>query len=1465
MAAVEGSPNHPALTADVEPAVFIAGIRAADLEEAIELLADYPRTGFVLFPTSGTAVEPDPAALLVPHPPLPIVMAQDGMRILADRIHLAPACGQLDIEDGVLRIAAGPPQTDDDPYDRFLRALAKSEGPRALTFARIGSEDGPGARAVREAGGRVVSGRPIMASFAAEGLARALDKRAMPIVHPPPPQAATRLALPKVGAGLPWAAPDQPSHHLLPMPKEAPDQLPRRDAGGFFREAAALSDLQERFLLPLAADRAAAGEQIRLWVLGCGTGEEAYTAAMLAADTLARSDAGLALKVFAVDADEWAVEEARRGVYPGRIEQDVPARYLARYFIQDETGWRVTPELRASLVFGRYNSWAPPLSRMDLVLCRDMLSSRPADERSRLLVSFRFALRPGGLLLLGPTDQVTRIAGFETIAATPGLFRRNGSATEAPEPPPLDSVAAQGGPSSHALDLEIAAQAATDAFVPPSVLIDGSGRIFATLGPVDRFLNMGAGSSRLLAASAPWLRRGLAHAMAEARRSGDTASFRAMAALGETGGGMVTLRVQPVQHERAGLLLVSFLSPGFSEGTRGDLVDRAQHDRLMALEEENGALQREVDAARLELAARQQQFSLRLEEEQSIQEELSAGTDELRSQVRKLECAVAELRKDAWRNQELAGDLQNIMASSGTACLLLDAGLGIRFFTPSDQLPFHLIASDIGRPLADIAPLVPDPDLLNDARLVLGTGQPASRELEGPGGAWLMRRIHPYLEREVTAGVVITYADIRDAKAAAAEAEATRDIAVDLIRAHPQPLILLDANLQVIFVNDPFREIFGGDGNEAGLRMLIGAALRAAPELSTFLTSRDDRARRIDDCVIQVSLPAHGARTLRLVASRVPPGRTLLGVDDITERVLLTASLERAKAGAERASRDKSRLLAAASQELRQSLQSFEAFYRAQVEWENEAGLPRHMKRLGFAIGEMAGVLDALQDGAQLDMGTLEFTTSAFPVGSVLAGIDADFAASARLRGIRWRVVGCGRVIFSDPRILRRALRHVVSVLLRYTPVTRILIGCRPRGTGLRIEIRTQGLQLPLPTFRAGFEAHHDGGVRGEGSEGMRLGLDVARRLGEFLGHVIRIDARSPGQAVFLTDVPTADGSASAVARAVRDGMSHVLIIEEDVELTVALRLLLERDGYAVMTSTDAAHALSLALEHPPALIITDYDLPGSMTGLDLARRMAGRREPPPAAILLTDGLGAGALGDIAAAGFDHAPRTADAGELLGQVRRLLPRATGAATLPATVPGRIFLLDDDPERRLRLRDWLGSQGWVAEEFATVEGFLEADTPERRGCVLADWSTAETRGRTLLAALRPLAHRLPVIALADQGDIHLAVTAISAGAIDFIKRPIQRDMLVRSLGKATAQVAEGEQQQASKAEQAARLASLTPRQREILERILAGAPNKIIAADLNLSQRTVENHRATLMAKLGARSLPELIRIVMGAR
>ena len=182
-----------------------------------------------------------------------------------------------------------------------------------------------------------------------------------------------------------------------------------------------------------------------------------------------------------------------------------------------------------------------------------------------------------------------------------------------------------------------------------------------------------------------------------------------------------------------------------------------------------------------------------------------------------------------------------------------------------------------------------------------------------------------------------------------------------------------------------------------------------------------------------------------------------------------------------------------------------------------------------------------------------------------------------------------------------------------------------------------------------------------------------------------------------------------------------------------------------------------------------------------------------------------------------------------------------------------------------MRDLLRENGYAVEIFASGEAFLEAYRPGREGCLLVDARMPGMSGLELLQRLKGEGHRLPAIMITGSGDVPMAVEAMKAGAVDFIEKPIGRDELLASVERALDQTRDsGKLSVCARETAATRVASLTTRQRQIMDLVLAGHPSKNIAADLGISQRTVENHRAAIMKKTGSKSLPALIRMALAA-
>lgn len=221
---------------------------------------------------------------------------------------------------------------------------------------------------------------------------------------------------------------------------------------------------------------------------------------------------------------------------------------------------------------------------------------------------------------------------------------------------------------------------------------------------------------------------------------------------------------------------------------------------------------------------------------------------------------------------------------------------------------------------------------------------------------------------------------------------------------------------------------------------------------------------------------------------------------------------------------------------------------------------------------------------------------------------------------------------------------------------------------------------------------------------------------------------------------------------------------------------------------------------------------------------------------------------------------------VLAKSPRSSSRRPSAAQSPAAAPEApvIFVVDDDSNVRETLRAVLESDGRTVEDYPNCEAFLHHYRPRREACLLVDAYLPGMSGLDLLRQLRAAGDVLPAIMITGYSDVPMAVQAMKAGASDFIEKPVGQVELLASIGRALEQARDTGKLVAWRADAASHLAGLTTRQRQIMDMVLAGNPSKNIAADLGISQRTVENHRALIMKKSGAKSLPALARLAVAA-
>jgi two-component system, chemotaxis family, CheB/CheR fusion protein len=1381
--------------------------------------------------------------LLAGHTSMTVVQATEGMPIDRDHLYVIPPGTYLSVEHGALHLSQPHARHGARlPFDFLLNSLAADCGSRAICMilSGTGADGSVGLKAVRENGGLVIAQDPDEASY--DGMPRnailtgSVDQ-VLPVGKMPSALGKYRPQLtvkrPQRGLGS-----QDDTHDRLPeiinllLSKTAHNftlykqgtlrrRIERRmglatievhdmnrylkllhsnpreldllakdlliNVTSFFRDPKVFDFLAEKIIPDLIGSQAP-DHILRVWVAGCSTGEETYSLVMLFREAITSAKRNIKLQVFASDVDPNAVAVAREGLYPPAIEADVSAARLARFFTKEDHGYRILPDLRAAVVFTVQDVLAdPPFSRLDFVSCRNLMIYLGPEAQAKTIAAFHFALRDGGILLLGNSETVGNFdSQFEVISKPARLFRHIGRAR-----PGEFSFSIGGGirsaptagqgqrPSRQAALADLCRRLVIENYAPAAVLINRKFECLYSLGPTDRYLRVAPGhpTQDLLAMARPNIRTKLRSAIQQAGQDKAHIVVAGGEIVRDFDAQSFNIAVQPVSFDGNDLFLICFIDPPKHQKRSGIPTASEDVSRM-------GELQQELDATRTELQAAIRNLEISSEEQkainedalsdneefQSTNEELRTSKEELQSLNEELTALNSQLQETLDRQRTTSNDLQNVLYSTDVATLFLDTRLNIRFFTPATKSLFNVIPSDVGRSITDLHSLVSDDALSNDARTVLSTLAPIEQEIETQAGACYLRRILPYRTQDNgIEGVVITFTDI-------------------------------------------------------------------------------------------------------------------------TERKHISDALAAAKRQADLANVAKSRFLSAASHDLRQPLQTLSlirGLLQRKVRESKTQEALKLIQRLDDTADTMSGMLNALLDINQIDSGTVSVNRADFPINQLLYRLRDEFSYHAQAHNLTFRVVCCGLSVDSDIRLLEQMLRNLISNAFKYTKQGKVLLGCRRHAGILTIEVCDTGPGIPEGEFQAIFEEYHqlDNAAR-ERSRGLGLGLSIVNGLGKLLNHRVCVQSQAGKGSSFTVDVPlslsehatspkhdelTFTNKASSGA----GRKCAILIVDDDPDVLELLGLFLNGEGHSTVAVQDGVAALEKVTRGMirPDLVLADYNLPNGMNGLQVAAKLRDALDRKIPVIILTGDISTGTLAKLADYDCVQLSKPVKLTELTQAIERLLPTARSSAEVrPTNVAAKdrsetsvVFVVDDDHEVCGAMRDVLEDDGYTVETFSSSEDFLKAYRPGRRGCLLLDAYLPGMNGVELLRRLHDRGDRLPAIVITGNSDVPMAVEAMKAGAADFIEKPISRSELLTSLKDAIEQSGDSRKLDASREAAFANIASLTPRQHEIMDMVLAGHPSKNIAADLGISQRTVENHRASIMEKTGSKSLPALARLALAAQ
>lgn len=825
-----------------------------------------------------------------------VVQAEDGQLLEADRVYLLPPRKLLRIVHGRVSLADSSPDRGLQlPIDLCLRSLADDQKGRAIgvVLSGTGGDGTLGVRAIKDAGGMVMVQSADSAEF--DGMPRSAiatglaDFIAAPeelpahleryVKHPfatrpgllaretEEPESAMRqifsVLVERTGVDFALYKPntiDRRIERRMSVQQSDSLQSYARFLEGsphetevlfnnllicvtrFFRDRE-VWDLLEREFLPNLVASLGHDESFRAWMPGCSTGEEAYSLAMILAEVMERIGRRCEVKIFATDVSKESLETASVGLYTESMVADIPPERLARHFVRRPDGYQISQALRKSVVFARHDLLKdPPFTRMDLVCCRNLLIYFQPLVQTRVLHSFRHALKPDGLLVLGNSETPGELSDrFATANARSRIYRLKPGSRGLELP--FTGGASRGGEPLHVTlprtgrlpevrtSLDFIVQELVREFAPPCFVVDESRELLHLFGRAGEFLQHPDGSTtqNILRLTAHNFGPALGPALHKASR--DKADF-VYDNVRFTHAGqprVARLRVRPLATPgQIGRLFLVFLEelgePSTARPAEDFQADQVATARIRDLE-------LELASARENLQATVEELETSNEELQASNEELLASNEELQSTNEELQLVNEELHtvnaEHHDRIEELvsvSNDLSNLFTVANVGAVLVDQDLRLRKLASAVFPLTGLTPGDTGAPIEVLARQLDAPEVAEMARRVRQQAITEELEVVTPDRRVLLVRGTPFLtETGQISGLVLTLVDITSRSQADAKVAASEGLLRGVLNSLPSHIAVVDAAGNITHVNEAWDRFARENGGRLGPACGVGA------------------------------------------------------------------------------------------------------------------------------------------------------------------------------------------------------------------------------------------------------------------------------------------------------------------------------------------------------------------------------------------------------------------------------------------------------------------------------------------------------------------------------------------------------------------------------------------------------------------------------------------------------------------
>ncbi len=896
----------------VSPLIVGIGASAGGLEAVSLFLGKLPRDcGFAVLVMFH--LEPGGnhllADVLARATPLPVVDAQDGMRLEPGQVYALPGHSLVSVTaDGVLRLQpTEKPEGRRSAIDHFFQSLAQShgEGAVAIIMSGAGSDGSLGLQAVSKAGGLTMVQHPETAKH--DSMPQSASETGVADHVLPPERLAEELlaharhfhaealggltkalvrdvaeAFPEICEILLQATGHNFKHYKtstivrrtmrrlqvlrIPTVEQYLERLRKErseaerlftelliNVTAFFRDPDAFASLEE-LVLPKLFEESRAEEPVRLWVPGCATGEEAYSLAILLSEQLDKLKAPREVQVFATDIDDQALGIARQGIYSQDVAEQISPERLQRFFVKKGQRYQICKSVRELVLFSSHNLINdPPFCRMDLISCRNLLIYLGSHLQKKLIPLFHYALRPGGHLFLGPSETLTGHRElFRPLDARNRISQRLPTAIRTG---PLvegkfSSSLSKNAPSAAPTEVDaylVMQRIILDEFAPKGLLVNEDGQIISTSGNLEKYLGVPSGAfhNSVTRLVRDGLRVALRAALAEAARVRRKIVHSGLTLRTSEGVQRITLVVQPMPQLGEDSDLYLVVFQDDGPPVTTNLPAPGPPNEVAAHLIEQ--LERDLASTRADLEKTVQELEAANEELKSSNEELLSMNEELQSANEEMETSKEDLQSANDALVESNSDLENLLASTRIATLFLSEDGHVRRATPAVDNIYNILPSDIGRPLAHFTNRAAQMPALPAARLLYTAERPIEDEVLMQDGSWYMRRVLPYRRPDGNPdGMVVTFVDVTERKLYEERLRYQLDVTRSLTENATTAIFMTDAESRCTFANAAALQMTGYGKDELVGHVLHEKIHHTRPDGSVF---------PIEDCPLDRALP----------------------------------------------------------------------------------------------------------------------------------------------------------------------------------------------------------------------------------------------------------------------------------------------------------------------------------------------------------------------------------------------------------------------------------------------------------------------------------------------------------------------------------------------------------------------------------------------------------------------------------